>query len=165
LSHQTFMRGYIAELNRHAAVAEAVAAEQRAREDAKAAAADGARASLDGKLKHLLSTIPVEVQDAGLSIISLQVMLRPPGRTRACCTTGQLGDALRRHGFVRERAWHDGRSGFRALWRKRQSSTSAQTGIAVQAQAQASRPQASAGPNPLARYRPPLNSNMLRSRV
>ena len=63
---------------------------------------------------------PAEVQAAGLSIVELQVMLRPPGRNRSCCNAGQLGDALRQLGFVRERRWRDGRSSFRALWRKRQ---------------------------------------------
>ena len=113
------MRAYLAELNAHAA-------EHRAQDDAvkqaQAAAERDRRASLDDRLKHLLGTIPPEVQDEGLSIISVQVMLRPPGSERSCCTAGQLGDALRRLGFVRERRWRDGRSSFRALWRKRQSS-------------------------------------------
>jgi hypothetical protein len=47
-------------------------------------------------------------------------MLRPRGSARSICTAGQLGDALRRLGFVRERRWRDGRSSFRAVWRKRQ---------------------------------------------
>jgi hypothetical protein len=51
-------------------------------------------------------------------------MLRPRGSDRSCCTAGRLADALRRLGFVRERRWHDGRSSFRALWRKRQVRTS-----------------------------------------
>jgi hypothetical protein len=46
-------------------------------------------------------------------------MLRPRGSEHSCCTAGQLGDALRRLGFVRERRWRDGRSSFRALWRRR----------------------------------------------
>ena len=78
------------------------------------------RTSLDARLKDLLGTIPPEVQDEGLSIIEVQVMLRPRGSEHSCCTAGQLGDALRRLGFVRERRWRDGRSSFRALWRKRQ---------------------------------------------
>ena len=109
------MRGYLAELNAYAA------AQQRAQDAVKQAAAErDRRTSLDDRLKHLLSTIPPEVQDEGLSIVAVQVLLRPRGSERSCCTAGQLGDALRRLGFVRERRWHDGRSSFRALWRKRQ---------------------------------------------
>ena len=113
------MKGYLAELNAHVA-------EHRAQDDAvkqaQAAAERDRRTSLDDRLKHLLGTIPPEVQDEGLSIIAVQTMLRPRGSEHSCCTAGQLGDALRRLGFVRERRWRDGRSSFRALWRKRQSS-------------------------------------------
>jgi hypothetical protein len=70
------------------------------------------------------------VQAAGLSIVELQVMLRPRGSARSCATAGQLGDALRRLGFVRERRWRDGRSSFRALWRKRQMGAPMGTPIA-----------------------------------
>jgi hypothetical protein len=114
------LKGYVAELNRQAADEHAVT---QARQAAEAAAARDL-ATLDGKLKHLLSTIPPEVQDEGLSIVEVQVMLRPRGSERSCCTAGQLADALRRLGFVRERRWRDGRSSFRALWRKRQVRTS-----------------------------------------
>ena len=109
------LKSYIAELNAHLA-------EHRAQDAAvkQAAAERDRRTSLDDRLKHLLGTIPPEVQDEGLSIIAVQTMLRPRGSEHSCCTAGQLGDALRRAGFVRERRWHDGRSSFRALWRKRQ---------------------------------------------
>jgi hypothetical protein len=108
------MKGYIAELN-------AGVVEHRAQDDAvKQAAAERDRLnSLDGKLQRLLGAIPPEVQDAGLSIVEVQRMLRPPGAGRSCCNAGQLGDALRRQGFVRERRWRDGGASFRALWRKR----------------------------------------------
>jgi hypothetical protein len=59
------------------------------------------------------------VQDEGLSIVEVQRMLRPPGARRSCCNAGQLGGALRRLGFTRERRWRDGGAGFRALWHKR----------------------------------------------
>ena len=107
------MKSYLNELNAHAA-------EHRAQDDAVKQAQAARRTSLDDRLKHLLSTIPPEVQDEGLSIVEVQVMLRPRGSEHSCCNAGQLGDALRRLGFVRERRWHDGRSSFRALWRKRQ---------------------------------------------
>ena len=110
------MKGYLAELNAHAA-------EQRTQDavkQAQAATERDRRTSLDDRLKHLLGTIPPEVQDEGLSIVAVQVMLRPRGSEHSCCNAGQLADALRRLGFVRERRWRDGRSSFRALWRKRQ---------------------------------------------
>src|SRR5262245_46915635 len=113
------LKSYLAELNAHVEEQHAVT---QAQNQAKAAARDR-RTLLDGRLKHLLSTIPPEVQDEGLSIVAVQIMLRPRGSERSCCTAGQLGDALRRFGFVRERRWRDGRSSFRALWRKRQVRT------------------------------------------
>ena len=113
------MRGYLAELNAHAATLRTQDAVKQAQQ-AKEAAERDRRTSLDDRLKHLLGTIPPEVQDEGLSIVAVQVMLRPRGSEHSCCTAGQLADALRRLGFVRERRWHDGRSSFRALWRKRQ---------------------------------------------
>ena len=108
------MEAYIAELNRQAASLRT----EDAVKQAQAAAERDRLTSLDGRLKHLLDTIAPEVQAAGLSIVELQVMLRPRGSERSCATAGQLGDALRRLGFVRERRWRDGRSSFRALWRK-----------------------------------------------
>ena len=114
------LKSYIAELNAHLA-------EHRAQDAAvkQAAAERDRRTSLDDRLKHLLGTIPPEVQDEGLSIVAVQVMLRPRGSEHSCCTAGQLGGALRRLGFVRERRWRDGRSSFRALWRKRQTAIAA----------------------------------------
>ena len=112
------MKSYLNELNAHAA-------EHRAQDDAvkQAAAERDRRTSLDERLKHLLGTIPPEVQDEGLSIVAVQVMLRPRGSEHSCCTAGQLGDALRRLGFVRERRWRNGRESFRSLWRKRLGQT------------------------------------------
>ena len=111
------MRGYLAELNAHAA---SLRTQDAVKQAAQAAAERDRRTSLDERLKHLLGTIPPEIQDEGLSIVAVQVMLRPRGTEHSCCTAGQLADALRRLGFVRERRWRDGRSSFRALWRKRQ---------------------------------------------
>ena len=111
------MKSYLNELN-------AQVEEQRGRlasvKQDQAAAAGGRLTLLDARLKCLLDTIPPEVQTEGLSIVALQVMLRPRGQVRSCCNVGQLADALRRLGFVRERRWRDGQSSFRALWRKRQ---------------------------------------------
>ena len=109
------MKSYLNELN-------AQVEEQRGRlasvKQDQAAAARGRLTLLDARLKCLLDTIPPEVQTEGLSIVALQVMLRPRGQVRSCCNVGQLADALRRLGFQRERRWRDGRSSFRALWRK-----------------------------------------------
>ena len=116
------MRSYLAELNAHAATLRTQDAVKQAQQ-AKEAAERDRRTSLDDRLKHLLGTIPPEVQDEGLSIVAVQVMLRPRGSEHSCCNAGQLADALRRLGFVRERRWRDGRSSFRALWRKRQVKT------------------------------------------
>jgi hypothetical protein len=112
------LRSYLAELNAHAATLRTQDAVKQAQQ-AKEAAERDRRTSLDDRLKHLLGTIPPEVQDEGLSIVAVQVMLRPRGSEHSCCNAGQLADALRRLGFVRERRWRDGRSSFRALWRKR----------------------------------------------
>ena len=109
------MKSYLNELN-------AQVEEQRGRlasvKQDQAAAARGRLTLLDARLKCLLDTIPPEVQTEGLSIVALQVMLRPRGQVRSCCNVGQLADALRRLGFQRERRWRDGQSSFRALWRK-----------------------------------------------
>ena len=118
------MKSYLTELDAHAAAQRAKDAAAVKQAQAEAAERDR-RTSLNVRLKDLLSTIPPEVQAAGLSIVEVQVMLRPRGSEHSCCTAGQLGDALRRLGFVRERRWHDGRSSFRALWRKRQVRTAA----------------------------------------
>ena len=109
------LKSYLNELNAHVEEQRAVT---QARSAAEAARASDRRTLLDDRLKHLLGTIPPDVQDEGLSIVELQVMLRPRGSERSCATAGQLGDALRRLGFVRERRWRDGRTSFRALWRK-----------------------------------------------
>jgi hypothetical protein len=113
------MKSYLNELNAHAASLRT----QDTVKQAQAAAERDRRILLDDRLKHLLSTIPPEIQDEGLSIIEVQTMLRPRGSTRSICTAGQLGDALRRLGFERERRWRDGRSSFRAIWRKRLGQT------------------------------------------
>jgi hypothetical protein len=68
---------------------------------------------LEERPSRLLATIPIEVQREGLSLSSLQASLR--GRWRGNCHPGELGTALRKLGFKRERRW-DGASGFRALW-------------------------------------------------
>jgi hypothetical protein len=77
------LRGYLAELNAHAAEQRTQDAVKQAQQ-AKEAAERDRRTSLDDRLKHLLSTIPPEIQDEGLSIVSVQAMLRPRGSEHSC---------------------------------------------------------------------------------
>jgi hypothetical protein len=70
---------------------------------------------LDERLTRLLAMVPLEVQREGLSLTALQASLR--GRGRGNCHPGELGAALRRAGFERQRDW-SGVDGFRAIWRK-----------------------------------------------
>jgi hypothetical protein len=60
----------------------------------------------------LLATIPSEIQREGLSLASLQASLR--GRWRGKCHPGELGVALRKLGFTRQRQWHND-GGFQAV--------------------------------------------------
>jgi hypothetical protein len=104
------MSAYIAALNA------AVAREQAERQEKKRAATQAARerlTPLEERLSRLLATIPSEIQREGLSLASLQASLR--GRWRGNCHPGELGAALRKLGFKRERRWRDA-SGFQALW-------------------------------------------------
>lgn len=87
--------------------------EEQARAEAEAARAR--LVTLDTRLARLLSTIPTEVQAEGLSLPALQAQLRARGRGHTVCQAGELGTALRRLGYVRERRWRGG-EGFRALW-------------------------------------------------
>jgi hypothetical protein len=59
---------------------------------------------LEERLARLLVTIPMEMQREGLSLASLQASLR--GRWRGNCHPGELGGALRKVGFKRERRRH-----------------------------------------------------------
>lgn len=82
----------------------------------KAVQADGIRerfTPLQDRLARLLSTIPTEVLQEGISLSALQAGLK--GRWRGACHPGELGAALRKAGFVRRRMWTDD-DGFRSLW-------------------------------------------------
>jgi hypothetical protein len=70
----------------------------------------------DERVGRLLATIPIEVQQEGLSLSSPQASLR--GRWRGNCHPGELAAALRRRGFERKRNWRSNAGGFRATWRK-----------------------------------------------
>jgi hypothetical protein len=88
------------------------------RASAEAQAARERLKPLDERLARLLATIPVEVQQEGLSLTALQVQLRARGRGHNRCHPGELGAAMRRLGFERRRNWRGGEDGFRAVWRK-----------------------------------------------
>ena len=99
--------------------AEARRAKRQAERDEKARGeAEAARerlTPLDERLARLLASIPREVQ-AEVSLTALQGQLRARGRGHSRCHAGELGEALRRAGFVRERRWRGDAEGFRALW-------------------------------------------------
>ncbi len=105
---------YIAGLN---AMIEGGRTEANARREAEAcASAQAARerlTPLEDRLARLLATIPPEVLDEGLRLPTLQAALR--GRWRGNCHPGDLGAALRKLGFTRQRRWRD-EAGFQALW-------------------------------------------------
>lgn len=96
------MSAYIASLNA------AIAIEQAQRAETERATVKAARerlTPLKERLSRLLATIPSEIQREGLSLSSLQASLR--GRWRGNCHPGELGMALRKRNFKRERRWHD----------------------------------------------------------
>jgi hypothetical protein len=97
-----FLHYYAAQLK---ADAEARRAKRQAERDEKVhAEAEAARERLqplDERLARLLATIPREVQAEGLSLTTLQGRLRARGRGHSKCHAGELGEALRRAGYVR----------------------------------------------------------------
>jgi hypothetical protein len=108
------MSAYIQQLN--AAVAKEQAQRELDRAEKQRIATQAAREKLtplEERLSRLLATIPIEIQREGLSLASLQASLR--GRHRGNCHPGELGTALRKLGFKRERRWHN-EAGFCALW-------------------------------------------------
>ena len=111
------MLHFVAQLK---ADAEARRAKLQAERDEKGRAeAEAARerlTPLDVRLTRLLATIPREVQAEGLSLMTLQGQLRARGPGHSLCHAGELGEALRRAGYVRERRWRGDAKGFCALW-------------------------------------------------
>ena len=71
---------------------------------------------LDLRLKTLLDDIPDQVKERGLSLPILQRMLK--GRRRGFCHPGELGSALRKLGFKRQRKWSGVQEGFVSIWKK-----------------------------------------------
>lgn len=83
--------------------------------DAKATAEWTERLTpLEDRLAKLLTTIPPEIKNQGLSLPAIRNMLA--GKWRGKCHPGELGIALRRLGYQRRRNWSDGTQSFSALW-------------------------------------------------
>jgi hypothetical protein len=70
---------------------------------------------IEERLARVLATIPVELQREGLSLPALQTSLRGRWRARGNCHPGELGAALRKLGFTRQRR-RSGGAGLGALW-------------------------------------------------
>lgn len=70
--------------------------------------------SLLERTRNLVSSIPVDQQECGLSLSELQVRLK--GRKGKTCHPGELAECLRKLGFKRERQWRDSCDGFQARW-------------------------------------------------
>lgn len=73
-------------------------------------------APLDQRLQKVLSEIPDAIKAEGLSLMAIQRLLS--GRQKPKVHIGELGAAMRKLGFVRQRKWRAGAAGFRALWIK-----------------------------------------------
>lgn len=69
---------------------------------------------LDERLDKLLSKIPDEIKDEGLSLTNLRTMLS--GKWRGKCHPGELGNALRKLGYERRRKWSNASASFSAFW-------------------------------------------------
>lgn len=88
-------------------------AQKLAESEAEVRAARERLTPLYDRVARLLSAIPYEVQREGLALATLQTMLK--GRWRGNCHPGELGEVLRKLGFVRRRCWR-GVGGFAAKW-------------------------------------------------
>lgn len=98
--------------------AEAAADGEARRAEKERAAAHIARellVPLEQRLARLLPSIPLDMQSEGLSLPVLQASLR--GRCRGNCHPSDLGRALRKLGFKRERRWTSGAE-FSAVWNR-----------------------------------------------
>lgn len=69
---------------------------------------------LEDRLSKLLATMPNEIKQKGLALTVLRGMLS--GKWRGNCHPGELGDALRKLGYLRKRKWSTENHSFSALW-------------------------------------------------
>ncbi len=108
------MSAYIQSLQAAVERDQARAEQERAEQERSAAEAARERLTpLEDRLARLLSTIPIEVQREGLSLIVLQGSLR--GRWRGNAHPGEIGRALRALGLKPCRI-QDLARGSRVLW-------------------------------------------------
>jgi hypothetical protein len=104
------MSAYVNALNRAVIDDAKIQAEER---EATIAAVRERLTPLEDRLARALAAIPLDLQREGLSLAVLQASIR--GRYRGNCHPGELGMALRKLGFRRQRSWKSG-EGFRAFW-------------------------------------------------
>jgi hypothetical protein len=71
---------------------------------------------LEERLAKLLSAMPTEIKNQGLSLPVIRTMLA--GKWRGNCHPGELGAALSKLGYQRRRNWSVDGSAFRAFWYK-----------------------------------------------
>jgi hypothetical protein len=71
-------------------------------------------APLHTRLQRLLDTIPYNAQRQGLSLLDLQACLR--GRKGGLPHIGEMGAAMRKLGWQRQRAWSDENTAFSSRW-------------------------------------------------
>jgi len=71
---------------------------------------------LESRVARLLEDIPQELQCEGVSLPAIQAALR--GRQGGKAHAGEIGEALRKLGFKRERRWRNGVEAFRSVWRR-----------------------------------------------
>ncbi len=102
---------YIEHVQSISAAHQAAAAESRA---AEAQVWRERMTPLETRVSKLLTTIPREIRDQGLSLTTLRSMLA--GKWRGKCHPGELGQTLRKLGYQRRRNWSQATSSFSALW-------------------------------------------------
>lgn len=107
------MPTYLEHVKNRVAASQAIAAEQQT---AEAEIWRERLTPLEDRLAKLLTTIPPEIKNQGLSLPAIRNMLA--GKWRGKCHPGELGIALRRLGYERRRNWSQGSQSFRALWFK-----------------------------------------------
>lgn len=105
------MSTYLEHVKSHLAISQARASEQQADETTKWRER---LTPLEDRLAKLLTTIPPEIKNQGLSLPAIRNMLA--GKWRGKCHPGELGAALRKLGYERRRNWSDGSQSFCALW-------------------------------------------------
>jgi len=109
------MATYLETTRAHCEQLRAAKAQSAVIADAKATAEWNERLTpLEDRLAKLLTTIPLEIKNQGLSLPAIRNMLA--GKWRGKCHPGELGIALRKLGYQRRRNWSNETQSFCALW-------------------------------------------------